>query len=246
MKKLVVFDLDGTLAESKSALDVEMISLLNILLKLTKVAIISGGDWPQFETQLLALSLHPEGLPNLTLLPTCGTKFYIYKNNWVKVYSEDLTPAEKEKITTALNLVIHLSGYQPTEVWGETIEDRGSQITLSALGQHAPLAMKVLWDPDFKKRLKMQDLLADLIPEFSVRTGGSTSIDVTKLGVDKAYGVRKLARVIEVGIDEMIFIGDALFPGGNDYPIKEIGVHTIAVKGPYETKRVVEGIIACL
>ena len=54
MKKLIVFDLDGTLAESKSALDAEMSDLLHDLLGIVKVAVISGGDWPQFETQVLA------------------------------------------------------------------------------------------------------------------------------------------------------------------------------------------------
>ena len=245
MRKLVLFDLDGTLAESKLALDGEMVSLLNTLLGLTKVAIISGGDWPQFEKQVLSLALDEEVLPNLTLLPTCGTKLYIFKGSWKRLYSEELDANEKEKITTALRLVANLLGYVPEETWGETIEDRGSQITFSALGQSAPLAAKILWDPDFKKRLQMQELLTDLIPEFSIRSGGSTSIDVTKSGIDKAYGVRKLARVTEVATSEMIFVGDALFPGGNDYPIAQMDVHTISVVGPYETKRVVEGIIAC-
>ena len=44
----------------------------------------------------------------------------------------------------------------------------------------------------------------------------------------------------------MIFVGDALFPGGNDYPAKEAGVESIQVRDPEETKRVIETIIACL
>jgi hydroxymethylpyrimidine pyrophosphatase-like HAD family hydrolase len=48
MKKLIVFDLDGTLAESKSSLDTEMSTLLHNLIRIVKVAVISGGDWPQF------------------------------------------------------------------------------------------------------------------------------------------------------------------------------------------------------
>ena len=48
MKKLIVFDLDGTLAESKSSVDSEMSALLYDLLAVVKVAVISGGDWPQF------------------------------------------------------------------------------------------------------------------------------------------------------------------------------------------------------
>lgn len=246
MKKLIVFDLDGTLAESKASLDAEMATLLSALLGIVKVAVISGGNWPQFEKQLLANLPHDEHLKNLSLLPTCGTKFYRFDSGWKKLYSEDFTDAEKEKITSSLKQVMAASGFEVHQTWGEVIEDRGSQITFSALGQQAPIEEKKKWDPDFTKRKKIKALLDKLIPEFSVRLGGTTSVDVTKPGIDKAYGIRKLRDTLGVGIDEMIFIGDALFPGGNDYPAKEAGVVSIQVRDPNETKRVIEAIVACL
>ena len=246
MKKLIVFDLDGTLAESKSSLDAEMAVLLHGLLGIVKVAVISGGDWPQFEKQLLSNLPHDERLKNLSLLPTCGTKFYQYAGDWEKIYSEDFTVKEKEKITSSLNQAIGSAGYKVEKIWGEAIEDRGSQITFSALGQQAPIEEKKKWDPDFTKRKKIKALLDKLIPEFSVRLGGTTSVDVTKPGIDKAYGIRKLRDTLGIAIHEMIFIGDALFPGGNDYPAKEAGVVSIQVKDPNESKRVIEAIIACL
>ncbi len=246
MKKLIVFDLDGTLAESKSSLDAEMATLLSALLGIVKVAIISGGDWPQFEKQLLSNLPHDERLANLSLLPTCGTKFYKYAADWKKIYSEDFTADEKEKIVSSLKKAIEAAGYKVEKVWGEAIEDRGSQITFSALGQQAPIEEKKKWDPDFAKRKKIKALLDNLIPEFSVRLGGTTSVDVTKPGIDKAYGIRKLRDTLGIAIHEMIFIGDALFPGGNDYPAKEAGVVSIQVKDPNETKRVIEAIVACL
>ncbi|MGO9116228.1 MAG: HAD-IIB family hydrolase, partial [Desulfomonilaceae bacterium] len=192
MKKLIVFDLDGTLAESKSSLDTEMSALLHGLLGIVKVAVISGGDWPQFEKQLLSNLLHDERLVNLSILPTCGTKFYQYAGDWKKIYSEDFTADEKEKIVSSLKKAIELAGFKVEKVWGEVIEDRGSQITYSALGQQAPLEEKNKWDSDFAKRKKIKAILDTFIPEFSVRMGGSTSVDVTKLGIDKAYGIRKL------------------------------------------------------
>lgn len=246
MKKLIVFDLDGTLAESKSPLDAEMAKLLSALLGVVKVAVISGGNWPQFEKQLLANLHHDELLKNLTLLPTCGTKFYKYKSAWEKLYSEDFTAEEKEKIITSLKKAIGLSGVKAERVWGEPIEDRGSQITFSALGQQAPLEEKKKWDPDFTKRKMIKADLEKLIPEFSVRLGGTTSVDVTKPGIDKAYGIGKLRDTLGIAISEMVFIGDALFPGGNDYPAKEAGVVSIQVRDANETKRVIEAIIACL
>jgi phosphomannomutase len=246
MKALVVFDLDGTLAASKSPIDAEMANLLNSLVGIVKVAVISGGAWRQFEQQLLSHLSHGEVLKNLSLLPTSGTKFYQYESGWNPLYSEDFTANEKSKIFQALKQATTLSQRKVHKVWGDVIDDRGSQITFSALGQHAPLEQKTKWDPTFSKRKKIKALLDTLIPEFSVRLGGATSIDVTRHGIDKAYGIGKLRDVLHIPIDQMIFIGDAVFPGGNDYPAKEVGTLTIAVKDPHETKRVIEAIIACL
>jgi phosphomannomutase len=246
MKKLIVFDLDGTLAESKSPLDGEMSRLLDDLLGIVKVAVISGGDWPQFENQVLAHLSQDKSLVNLSLLPTCGTKFFQYAGDWKKIYSEDFTPDEKKKIIAALKNAVAQAGFKVEKVWGETIEDRGSQITFSALGQQAPLDEKKKWDPDFSKRKEIKAILDPLIPEFSVRMGGATSIDVTKPGIDKAYGIGKLGDVLAISLKEMIFVGDALFPGGNDYPAEQAGVISISVRGPHETKRVIETMIACL
>jgi phosphomannomutase len=246
MKKLIVFDLDGTLAQSKSSLDAEMAALFDKLLGVIKAAVISGGNWPQFQKQVLSHLGEEERLTNLSLLPTCGTQFYQYEKGWEKVYAEDFTSEQKKKIISSLNQAIEQSGLKAKMTWGEVIEDRGSQITFSALGQEAPLDEKVKWDPDFTKRKKMKAILDPLIPDFSVRLGGSTSVDVTKLGVDKAYGIGKLRDILGIAIEEMIFVGDALFPGGNDYPAEQAGALSIRVKDPHETKRVIETIIACL
>jgi hypothetical protein len=246
MKRLIVFDLDGTLAESKSSLDAEMSRLLRDLLGIVKAAVISGGDWPQFEKQVLSHLPHDANLANLSILPTCGTKFFRYAGDWKKIYSEDFTALEKEKIVSSIKEAVEETGFQAKKVWGEAIEDRESQITFSALGQQAPLEEKKKWDPDFAKRKKIKAILDALIPEFSVRMGGATSVDVTKPGIDKAYGIGKLRDVLGISLKEMIFIGDALFPGGNDYPAEQAGVVSIPVRGPHETKRVIEAIIACL
>jgi phosphomannomutase len=246
MKRLIVFDLDGTLAKSKSALDAEMATLLDALLGIVRVAIISGGAWSQFEAQVLGHLGNDAHLDRLSLLPTCGTKFFAYDKRWKALYSEDLSASEKSKILGALNTALDETGFRAKRLWGEAIEDRASQITFSALGQDAPLDAKTKWDPRFVKRQKIKATLEELIPEFSVRLGGTTSIDVTKLGIDKAYGIRKLKDVLGIPLEEMLFIGDALFVGGNDRPAKDAGVTSIQVRDPDETKRVIETLVACL
>ncbi len=182
MKKLIVFDLDGTLAASKSSLDAEMLSLLHELLGVVKVAVISGGAWLQFERQMLSKLPQDDRLANLSILPTCGTEFFQYAGEWKKLYSEDFAADERETIVSSVQKAIGTAGFHVERTWGEIIEDRGSQVTYSALGQQAPLEEKEKWDPDFAKRKKIKSILDTLLPEFSVRIGGSTSIDITKPG----------------------------------------------------------------
>jgi phosphomannomutase len=216
------------------------------LIDTVKVAIISGGDWPQFEKQVLSNLTKEKHLKNLSILPTCGTKFYQYKRGWKKLYSEDFTSDQEDKIMASLDDAIKVSHTKVEKTWGEQIQDRGSQITFSALGQNAPLNAKKLWDPKFNKRKKIKAILDKTIPEFSVQMGGATSIDVTRPGIDKAYGMRKLKSILDIKISEMLFIGDALFEGGNDHPARTTGADCIQVRDPEETKRVIEAIIACL
>jgi len=141
-------------------------------------------------------------------------------------------------------------GYREEKVYGETIEDRGSQVTFSALGQdivdelgEEGLRLKHDWDPDSVKKNKLRDYIAPLIPEFEVHVGGVTSIDVTKKGIDKAYGMKKLTELLGVTPEEILFVGDRLEEGGNDYPVKAAGIDTIAVKGWQETALVVQTLV---
>ena len=246
MKRLVVFDLDGTLAKSKSPVETDMADLLGKLMGVMKVAVISGGAWAQFEKQLLANLPQNDRLKQLSLLPTSGTKFLRYDRQWTQLYAENFTPDDKTKIINALNKALDESGLRPEKHWGEVIEDRDSQITMSALGQEAPLDVKRSWDADFAKRKKIKAILDPMIPEFSVAMGGASSIDVTRPGVDKAYGIQKLKEVLGIPIKQMIFVGDALFPGGNDEPARKTGATCIKVRDPEETSRVIEAVIACV
>ena len=52
--KLIIFDLDGTLTESKQPLTGEMAALVAKLLAVKKVAVASGGALPQFLKQVFA------------------------------------------------------------------------------------------------------------------------------------------------------------------------------------------------
>lgn len=246
MKKVIAFDLDGTLAPSKSALPDKIAVQIRDLLGHKQVCVISGGKFEQFEIQLIGnLQADDELLGNLHIMPTCGTRYYRYNpesNHWKQLYAEDIPGEDKKAIIAALDNGLDEFGFRPSNPWGKIIEDRGSQITLSALGQEAPVEEKEAWDPDGSKKKKLRDYVADLIPEYEVRAGGTTSIDVTRLGIDKAYGMHKLMETLKVKEEEILFVGDRLSEGGNDYPVKAMGIDCIEVKSWEDTTLVVETI----
>lgn len=247
MITLVAFDLDGTLAESKQPLKTIMGEALADLLSVANVAIISGGDWPQFHKQIVSRLPSRADLSRLWLMPTTGTKLYIHKNDdWEVVYAELFSDNEKEVIYNAFDASLEATGFKPGETWGKRIEDRGSQITFSALGQEAPIAEKELWDPDFAKRKVIQADMRTRLTELSINMGGATSIDITRKGVDKGYGLQKLRDESGIPLEQMLFIGDAIFPGGNDYPAKELGLETVSVSNPEGTLAAIGAIVACL
>jgi HAD superfamily hydrolase (TIGR01484 family) len=219
-----------------------MADLLMKLLSNIKVAVISGGGYPQFVIQFLnSLPTSSESFSNLFLLPVSGTCLYSWRGMWCEQYAEILTPPEKAEIMQALNDAMHATGYVfPEKIYGNIIEDRLSQITFSGLGQNAPLELKVLWDPERTKRQNIVEKMQNKIPRYDVRIGGTTSIDITRRGVNKAYGIRKLEEYLKLVPDKIVFVGDALFPGGNDYPAKATGVDCIQVQGPEETKSLIE------
>lgn len=247
MKKVIAFDLDDTLAVTKSPITDHMGELLGRLLEKYQVCVISGGKFGQFEKQLLAnLYVEPGLLKNLHIMPTCGTRYYRYKTNdgkWEEQYAEDLSEADKKLIVTVLTEGAKELGYWEAKPYGDIIEDRGSQITFSALGQQAPAEAKYKWDPDGVKKHKLRDYAAPRLSHLEVRVGGTTSVDVTNVGIDKAYGMKKLMEALGVKKEDIFFIGDRLEEGGNDYPVKAMGVDSMQIHHANETALAIEAII---
>jgi HAD superfamily hydrolase (TIGR01484 family) len=245
-KSLIVFDLDGTLTESKAPLKQDMARALAALLARKKVAVIGGGSYEQFKSQFIGrLACPPALFKNLFLFPTTSTSFYRYgRGGWREVYRKVLNTAEKKAILGAFDGAFAAVGYvSPKKIWGKTIEDRGSQITFSALGQKAPGRAKVAWNVKSDIRPQLMRIMEKSLSGFEVRRGGLTSIDVTMKGIDKAYGVRQIEKILRIPIKDMIFVGDALYKGGNDAAAKKTGVQTMAVKGPADTIAIIKKIL---
>lgn len=242
--RLVIFDLDDTLAPSKSRVPDPIAERLAVLLRSVPVCVISGGQYKQFREQLLDALPTSADLSRLHLMPTNGTQYYWWTGSvWTRVYSFDLDAGTKSAVVEVLEQGARELGLWETKTWGQAIEDRGTQITYSALGQEAPVDAKREWDPEGAKRESLRAYAQDRLPELEVRAGGSTSIDVTSRGVDKAFGVGQLERLLHIDISEMVFVGDRLEPGGNDYSVKELGVPCLAVSGWEETPQVIDDLL---
>jgi len=243
----MAFDLDGTLAESKQRLSADMGELLGQLMHKMPVAVMSGASFKQFETQFLPALPSDANLHNLYLFPTSGAECFVYaQNKWQPKYDMAFSQAERQVILQALAQCIEESHFEkPEKVWGEQIEDRGAQISFSALGQKAPVEEKEKWHALHNdKRKALFHTLTKKLPGLSIRMGGLTTIDITRQGINKAYGIRQLASLTGITVDEMLYVGDALEEGGNDSVVIETGVHTHGVLGPEETSKVLEQVLA--
>lgn len=247
-KKVIAFDLDDTLAVTKSPISDRMSEILIDILDHYDVCIISGGKFEQFKKQVVdRLEAPAHKLNRMHLMPTCGTRYYRYdelSGDWKIQYAEDLTKDQKAEIIEVVEKSARQVGLWAENPYGEIIEDRGSQVTYSALGQQAPAEEKYAWAEknDIAKQ-ELRNLIAERLPDLEVRLGGTTSVDITRIGIDKAYGMQKLIEALSISKDEILFCGDKLQEGGNDYPVKAMGIDSIAVDGWEDTAYVLEGVL---
>jgi len=244
--QLVLFDLDDTLAVSKSALAPDMAEALERLLETRFVAVISGTKWELFR-DLFVAKLAPRGYDRLVIAPVSGGQIYRFRNGeWQRV-NESHLGLTFAQIVAAFERAFAACGFEsPTRTYGPQFEDRISQVTYSALGQQAPAEEKKRWDPDLAKRGPVIEALRRLLPAYlSIRAGGGSSIDVS--GFEKDYGVRQvILQLIREGIseDDALFIGDALRPGGNDHAVTRTRVRYRATRGLEHTRELIGQIIA--
>ena len=247
MKKLLAFDMDDTIAITKSPISARMATAFGDILDNFDICIISGGNYNLFGNQFISqLHVEPAKLARVHLMPTCGTRYYRYdltQKEWVLQYAEDLTSEEKVEISMVLEESAKEAGFWPENPAGQVIEDRESQVTYSGLGQYASAEDKYAWDPDKKKRMAIREIALNKLPNLEVRLGGTTSIDVTRKGIDKAYGMQKLMDANGFKKEDILFFGDQLQEGGNDYPVKAFGIDVIEVTRWEDTAGHLEAIV---
>ncbi len=244
-----IFDLDDTLAESKSDISNEMKRVLCDLLSQAKVCIITGGLPEQIKNQVVSHLSCTNLFSNLYLQPTSGGSLHTWNldnESWEEEYNSNLPGGTFIKIQSVFDSIIpqYTETLQiPEKLYGAQLEDRGSQISFSALGQDAPANIKKEWDPERKKRLAILDDLQAALPDLEVRIGGTTTIDISLKGRDKAYGIKKFYEHTGANIENGIFIGDSIFPGGNDYAAIKTGIETQQTTNPEETIKIIKTLL---
>lgn len=248
MKKMIAFDLDDTLAVTKNPITSEVAQLLSQLAGLYEVCVITGGTYQQMQENVIShLHMSSGHLRRMHCLSVNGGRYHYFDVNtgrWEeKRHAEDLGAEDKRRISEALKRTAEKLGYWESNPAGPIIADRGSQITYSALGQLATPNDKYAWDPDYTKRQKLYTLVRKALPGFDVKINGNTSLDITMPGIDKGFGIEKLRGKLGLDRDEILFIGDQLQEGGNDYPVKALGIDTINVQNVRQTIYVIEGLI---
>ena len=252
MKKVLSFDVDQTLNVAKTPITDDIANLLLECLNHFEICPISGQKFDQFMIQIVDRLPNPtpEQLSHLHLFVAQGTQYYRFENGeWKQVYNYPLTDEQVEKITNAIEQSARELGLweedklQPGD---EIIENRMSQVTFSALGQKASTEAKYAWDPDHRKRDKIAARCKELAPEFEFEVAGTTSINAVTPGMNKSFGMTKLLEELKVEKSDVLCFGDMTQPGGNDYPVVEMGIETITVRNHEDTAFALRGILGIL
>ena len=241
-KDIVIFDLHGTLADSRVPISDKMAGYLKQLLKVKILAVVSGSTYQQFETELLK-PLGDCDFSRLSLFPSEATEFYSWYRTWHRIYAIELMESEIQKIREAFNKVCRAVGFLPKDTFGETLMTRGGQVTYSALGFDAPLEAKKGWDISLAKRLVLKDKLAELLPNYDISIGGFTSVNVNHKGMGKVNCIKEMCRRNNCNIDSIFYVGNEFYEGGDDLPVKEMGVDCAEVTSPLDTEALIGGLL---
>jgi HAD superfamily hydrolase (TIGR01484 family) len=242
--KAAIFDLDETLAVSFNPPTEPMLARITALQKVLPVVIMSGAGFDRIQRDVIAHL--PESPTNLVLFPNSSSQCFMLKNGtWETVYNHVLNESERATIKSVLQSALtQHDDLKDVVAYGPQIVDREAQIAFTGVGQDAPTEVKAAWDPTAEKRLRIARTLKEQLPEFDILIGGASTIDVTRKDTNKSYGVRWYADYLHVQPSDMLYVGDALYPGGNDEVVILTGVQTRAVANPTETETIIDEILA--
>jgi HAD superfamily hydrolase (TIGR01484 family) len=222
--KIFIADVDDTICESTKVIKKEMVNQLVALNETgTTLIFISGSTIDQIYWQISPFLKTTHYLIGTSGSECVGVNRYGIKS---KIFEVEFPYDDKKKVLEAFEDLIVCHLVFPVTTKEDQLQDRGSQVTFSCLGRNAPSDMKKKFDPNRIIRTRwvrfLIDRLGSLADKYSINIGGTTSIDVTIKGIDKAYGISRLLAIIKESPSDAIFFGDSTDPGGNDYPATNV------------------------
>ncbi len=198
--------------------------MYQLLASVTQDIIIVSGQ------EVEKINWQSNDLPSYTLGQN-GNHATDVENN--ELWNIPLDEDHRAEILSHINKLVALLDHELNQDWNP-IEDRGSQITFSPVGNTAPVEVKAAYDPDRQKREALLAKVPFVSSDLVVKIGGSTSLDYIHKDRHKGANVQKLINLMGWNKEECVYFGDGLYPGGNDEAVIGI-IETVAVADHRDT-----------
>lgn len=246
MRNLLIFDYDKTLARPVSVPSDQMLKEFSRILKGNYIAIMSGG-----RTKEQIVELFIENIPiadkslleHIFICPSYGNRIYQWVNGSLNLIYKAQKMSEEDNSYIYLALKdIPWSKYGVEYVKDKQIADRGTYIAIDCFGKDAPKSVREQWDPDKVKRQPIKHFLDNKFKDrFDVFVSGRTTIDIVAKGNNKADNTKKLAKMLNIPLKNVVFTGDEFQTYGNDYPLLSLeDIKINIVQNPKETLAVIQ------
>lgn len=222
-KKLIVMDMDGTLSESRKEIDPEMKQLLHKLSRHYKIAIFSGADTQRIKNQI-----------NVDFIDT----IYIGSYSSAKIIKGEEILFNKQLSSEQQDFINNVKIPFP----GHYLDVNDYQATIYLVNPHtATEEERNSIDPKLKVRTFLVNKIKPYLNEYDVRIGGKTSIDISQKDTCKKTGIDFLCKHLNLETEEILFIGDRCFEGGNDYMFNSYDYYNVTSIN--HTKNILKSLI---
>ena len=220
-KRLLCFDLDGTLSQHKSHMPQANKDVLKRLDEKYKVIMVGAGNAPRIYNQM-------EQYP-IDIIANYGMQESAMVDGEFRIIREDTVEPDREYFNTTCMYLREKYGY--TEYAGGHLEFHASgMVTFCLLGSGARIEDKVVFDPDRSKRRVLYDEICSLFPEHVVYIGGSSSFDFAPKRYNKYDSIMKYAQEHGYSEEEILFIGDDFGDGGGDSHVRIKGMDYVQIE----------------
>jgi len=220
MKRLICFDLDGTLTQHRSKLEEKNQKVLDKLRKKYKLLMVGAGGAERIYAQMNEYPIDIIGNYGMQESRIIDGKFTVVK----KVVSKVDRQFFREKIA----YLREKYGY--TEYKGESVEFHATgMVTFPLLGTKADINDKIAFDPDRSKRRVLYPEVLEIFKDFSVYIGGSSSFDFSGKQYNKYDAILTYAKENGYGINEILYVGDDFGEGGGDSHIRLGGMDYVEI-----------------